>query len=158
MWLEVMKDGVTDPKKGVHYDTYVRKNSAIGFSKCDDCDNLAKDIAQARTPEERECFERQLAAHHQQVKEDRMELARIARLCKLDKRHVGFMIDAVDKQKFQIPTTASASKSLKKLKRIIQKITGVEWFVSHSLTHTLNTHTDPRALSVTHSHSGFITH
>ena len=130
LWLEVMKQGVTDPTAGTHYDTYVRKNSAIGFSKCDDCDNLAKQIAMARTPEERQCFERELAAHHQMVKEDRMELARIARLCKVDSRHVGFMIDAVDKQKFQLPTTASDSKSLKKLKRIVQKITGVEWFVS----------------------------
>ena len=152
MWLEVMKDGVTDPKKGVHYDTHVRKNSAIGFSKCDDCDNLAKDIATARTPEERECFERELEAHHQSVKEDRMELARIARLCKVDKRHVGFMIDAVDKQKFQIPTTASGSKVLKKLKRIVQKITGVEWFVSHPLTHTHST------LTLTHAHCLSLTH
>ena len=124
-----MKEGVTDPEKEVHYDTYKRTNSAIGFSKCDDCDNLAKDIATARTPEERECFQRELEAHHKSVKEDRKELARVARLCKVDKRHVGFMIDAVDKQKFQVPTTESDSKSLKKLKRIIQKITGVEWFV-----------------------------
>ena len=38
------------------------------------------------------------------------------------------MIDAVDKQKFQIPTTERDSKSLHKLKRLIQKITGVQWF------------------------------
>ena len=48
-------------------------------------------------------------------------------------RHVGFMIDAVDKNKFQIPTTEQNSKSLHRLKRIKQKITGVQWFRDDSV-------------------------
>lgn len=75
----------------------------------------------------------ELRKHHTQVKNDRIEVARIARLCKSDPRHVGFMIDAVDKQKFQIPTTERDTKSLSKLKRIVQKITGVQYFHDDSL-------------------------
>ena len=127
VWLKILKEGVTCPKTGDHFKTYVRKNSAVGFAKCDDCENIGKEIASARTPEERESFVRKLAAHHKVVMEDRMELARIARLCKVDERHVGFMIDAVDKQKFQLPTTERDAKSLKKMYRVIQKITGVQW-------------------------------
>ena len=74
-----------------------------------------------------------LRKHHQSVNADRVEVARITRLCKSDKRHVGFMIDNVDKQKFQIPTTERDSKSLSKLKRIIQKIIAVQWFHDHSV-------------------------
>jgi len=129
VWLEVMKEGVVHPGTGVHFECYVKKKHADGFSICDDCDYFASQIALARTPEEKESFRRQLQNHHQVVKEDRIELARIARLCKIDDRHVGFLIDAVDKQKFQIPTTARDSKSLKSLKRVIQKITGVQWYV-----------------------------
>lgn len=154
-----MRNGVVDPKTGIHYETYVKKKTAVGFSMCDDCENLAKQIAQARTPEEKECYERKLAQHHQVVYEDRMELARIARLCKIDERHVGFMIDAVDKQKFQIPTTASDAKCLRRLNRMIQKITGVQWLChAHTATLTLSQPlTLPQRLTLPHSHSGFTT-
>lgn len=83
-------------------------------------------------------YTRKLQMHHDSVNEDRVEVARIARLCKTDPRHVGFMIDAVDKQKFQLPTTERESKSLSKLKRMIQKITGVQWFHDDSV-HLYNT-------------------
>ena len=75
----------------------------------------------------------ELRSHHQLVKEDRIEFARISRLCKTDPRHVGFMIDAVDKKKFQLPTTERDSKSLQKLKRLIHKITGVLFFHDDSV-------------------------
>lgn len=128
VWLQTMKDGVVNPETDVHCECYVQKNHAEGFSKCDTCDYIAKKIALARTPEEKETYKRQLQQHHKTVKEDRMEMARVARLCKIDERHVGFMIDAVDKQKFQIPTTQRDTKSLKKICRIVQKITGVLWY------------------------------
>ena len=127
VYLQVMRKGITDPVTGTHCSTKVRKIRAHGFKICDECDNLRKEIAAAHTPELRECYTRKLATHHREVREDRIELARVARLCKLDDRHVGFMIDAVDKQKFQLPTTERQSKSLKKLNRLIQKITGVQW-------------------------------
>ena len=38
--------------------------------------------------------------------DDRDELARICRLCACYDTHVGFYIDAVDNNKFSIPTTA----------------------------------------------------
>ena len=111
----------------------MRKSKARGFSKCDTCENINSDIADAKTHEEMEIHLEKLRKHHQSVNADRVEVARIARLCKSDKRHVGFMIDAVDKQKFQIPTTERNSKSLDKLKRIIQKITAVQWFHDDSV-------------------------
>ena len=129
VWLRVMKEGVVNPQTGVYCKCYVRKNHAEGFSKCNECDYLAKQIALARTPEEKEAFRSKLKQHQTIVKEDRMEMARIARLCKVDERHVGFMVDAVDKQKFQIPTTERDTKSIKKLKRVIQKITGAQWYI-----------------------------
>lgn len=133
VYLKVMDRGVTDPRTDIHYEVKVRKNRAYGFNICDKCDNLHKDIAAARTPEEKECYIRKLATHHRQVKEDRMELARVARLCKMDDRHVGFMIDAVDKNKFQVPTTERQSKALKRLNRLVQKITGVQWLHDNSV-------------------------
>jgi len=116
----------------------VRKSKAIGFSKCDTCEEINSDIAAAQSHEEMEIHLEKLRQHHQSVKEDRIELARIARLCKSDHRHVGFMIDAVDKHKFQLPTTERVSKSLDKLRRVVQKITGVQWFHDDSV-HLYNT-------------------
>ena len=120
-----MREGVRNPETGKHYHTHVRKNAARGFSRCDDCELLSALIAASETQAEIQCYRRKLKAHQDEVQADRVELARIARLCKIDRRHVGFMIDAVDKQKFGIPTTERQSKSLSKLDRIIQKITGV---------------------------------
>ena len=114
----------------------MRKSKARGFAKCDTCEGLQADIAAAQTHEETEIFLRKLREHHQSVKYDRIELARIARLCKSDSRHMGFMIDAVEK--FQLPTTERNSKSLHKLKRLIQKITGVQWFHDDTV-HLFNT-------------------
>ena len=51
----------------------------------------------------------------------------------MDDTHFGFYIDAVDSQKFGIPTTASQAKCLAKMKRIKQKLTGVQLFRDDSL-------------------------
>lgn len=133
VYLEVMRRGLTDPRTDIHYEVRVRKTRAHGFSICDECDNLQKEIAAARTPEEKVGYIRKLATHHRQVKEDRVELARVARLCKMDDRHVGFIIDAVDKNKFQVPTTERQSKGLSRLNRLVQKITGVQWLHDNSV-------------------------
>ena len=89
---------------------------------------LASKMAAATSKEDEDCYARQLRKHHSEVMEDRDELARIARLCKTDKRHVGFFIDAVDKNKFGIPTTERQPKCLSGLKRIKHKVTGVQFF------------------------------
>lgn len=68
-----------------------------------------------------------------QVKADREELARIVRLCKVDPRHVGWMQDAMDKNKCGLPTTESQAKCLGKMHRIKSKITGVQLFKDDGL-------------------------
>ena len=130
-----MAEGVRHPETGRLYKTHVRKNTAIGFSQCDECTRRAAAIAASRSQVELECNRRKLKKHQDEVKADRVELARIARLCKIDKRHVGVMIDAVDKQKFGIPTTERHSKNLSRLERIIQKITGVRMNNMYIVTH-----------------------
>lgn len=133
LWLQLLADGVVDPMNNKHHECKVRKTRARGFAKCTKCECLNAKIAEAVTNEEMEVHLNELRLHHESVKQDRVEVARIARLCKSDPRHVGFMIDAVDKKKFQIPTTERDSKSLHKLKRLIQKITGVQWFHDDSI-------------------------
>lgn len=127
IWRGIMNEGVINPDTGKLYRTHVRQNSAVGFSQCDECTRRAAAIAAAKTLAETQCARRKLKEHQDQVKADRIEMARIARLCKIDQRHVGVMIDAVDRQKFGIPTTERQSKNLAKMDRIIQKITGVRY-------------------------------
>lgn len=128
IWMQVMSKGVVDPDTGERHLTYVRKNSAMGFSKCDDCTTFEANIAAAKTRQARECAVRVLRAHQEDMSNDRIELARIVRKCKTDKRHVGWIIDAVDRQKFGIVTSERESKSMSKLGKIIQKITGAQSF------------------------------
>ena len=46
----------------------------------------------------------------------------------IDEAHFGFFIDAVDSQKFGIPTTESQAKCLARMPKIKQKLTGVQLF------------------------------
>ena len=95
---------------------------------------LAAEIVLTKTVEEEECKIKELHLHHNQVREDREELARLVRLCKIDPtRHVGFMIDVVDSNKFGIPTTEHTPKALAKLWRVKQKLTGVQFFGDDSV-------------------------
>ena len=128
-----MNAGVVDPDTGTEYTCHVRVNSARGFAVCKTCSQLRADTQAAKTKEQSDCFLRQLQEHHEDTKGDREELVRIARKCKIDKRHVGWMQDAVDKQKFGLPTTESQSKVLAKMHRIVQKITGVQLFRDDSI-------------------------
>ena len=68
-----------------------------------------------------------------QIKADREELARIARLCKVDYHHVGWMQDAMDKNKLGLPTTVSQAKCLGKMHRIKSKLTGCQLFKDDKL-------------------------
>lgn len=67
------------------------------------------------------------------MKADRDELARIARLCKVNDKHVGWMQDAMDKNKCGLPTTESQAKCLGKMYRIKSKITGCQLFKDDAL-------------------------
>ena len=51
----------------------------------------------------------------------------------VDETDFGFFIDAVDSQKFGIPTTASQAKCLAHMARIKQKLTGVQLFSDDGL-------------------------
>ena len=123
-----MNEGIINPISGVQHVLYVRVNHNRGFKVCDDCSNLAADVKAARTKEEKEACIRLLKAHHDEVEGDRTEVARVARLCKIDKRHVGFMIDGLDKQKCGVPTTEAQTKGLAQNWAIKQKLTGVQFF------------------------------
>ena len=59
---------------------------------------------------------------------DSEELARIVHLCKTNPRHVGWMQNAMDKNKCGLPTTESQGKCLSGVHRIQQKLTGVKLF------------------------------
>ena len=126
LWQKQMRRGVTDPETGVHYTTFTMSNRARGFAVCDKCSYLKAKIMQAKTKTERAVFCQRLDTHHGVVQSDREELARLARKCVVDDEHFGFFIDAVDSQKFGIPTTASQAKCLSGMRRIKQKLTGVQ--------------------------------
>ena len=123
-----MRKGVTDPSTGVHFTTFVMSNRARGFSKCDKCEFLKAKLRTCKTKTSRAVYARRLDVHYDMINADREELARVARLCAVDDQHFGFFIDAVDSQKFGIPTTASQAKCLSHMRRIKQKLTGVQLF------------------------------
>ena len=128
-----MQNGVTDPDTGIAYTTKVRVNHCHGFSTCDDCSLLQAQIALAKHHDEEEKYVQLLKQHHAEVSNDRDELARIARQCKISPNHVGYMIDAMDKHKLGVPTTEAHAKCLAKMPRIVQKLTGVQSFKDDSL-------------------------
>ena len=57
----------------------------------------------------------------------------VHRLCCVDDRFVGLCIDAVDKNKFGIPTADNPAKCLKGIHRVKQKLTGVQFFGTEKL-------------------------
>ena len=132
-WRKVMRAGVTDPDTGIAYTTHVRKNHCRGFSTCDDCAILQAQIALAKHRAEQDKYLNLFKLHREEVSDDRIEGARVARKCKLDPRHVGYMIDALDKHKCGVPTTECQAKCLSKMPRIVQKLTGVQSFTDDSL-------------------------
>ena len=153
-----MRRGVVCPSTNVRFKTLIRTVKARGFSKCDTCELLKAKILNAKSEDERSSYSQMLQHHYDMVGADRRELARIARCvalfithtqsnsgthlrthpvhgrkCAVDKNHFGFFMDAVDSQKFGIPTTASQAKCLGKMARIKQKLTGVQLFDNDKL-------------------------
>ena len=81
----------------------------------------------ARTPEEKAAAQRKYAEHLQSVGLDRDESYRIQRLCRTSGgQSLGISMDAMDLNKTQLPVCHSQAKTLSKLYRIKQKLTGVE--------------------------------
>ena len=81
----------------------------------------------ASTPESKAAAQRKLAEHLRLVGLDRDEAYRIQRLCRTSGgQSLGFSIDAMDLNKTQLPVCHSQAKTLSKLYRIKQKLTGVE--------------------------------
>ena len=133
VWRKTMQEGVVDPHTGILFTCRVRKNTQRGFSRCNDCECLRADMRAAKDLVIKKGFFRLLKRHQRGVDLDRSELARVARLCKIDIRHVGVFVDAIDHNKFPLPTTESHSKALSKLHRIKQKLTGVQFFGDDSV-------------------------
>ena len=145
-----MNNGVTDPKTGKSYTCFVRTVKARGFAKCNTCEMLKTLARESKSTRKRQIYLRRLEQHYAQGTADREELARIARyllavfvlsclltgitkylfcrLCRIDNSNFGMFIDAVDKQKFGIPTTSSQAKCLAHMPHIKQKLTGVSTF------------------------------
>ena len=67
LWRQVLNKGVVEPETGITFTTYVRKNHCRGFAVCTTCEILATDIAQSINEDERECYTRALAEHHEEV-------------------------------------------------------------------------------------------
>lgn len=133
LWRAVLKVGVTDPKTEIHFPvTKIRKASARGFKMCNTCEYFRMKM-QTVIPSKRARQKAALSAHIADVEDDRLELARIARLCTIDPDHVGFYLDAADSCKFSIPTTTSKAKLISQLWRVKQKLTCVQMFKDNQL-------------------------
>ena len=102
----------------------MRKNTQRGFSRCDTCSTLRFGASHAKSKDERDSYQRLFKEHQTGCDDDRGELARIARLSKIDKRHLLLLIDAIDSNKFGIPSTEAQAKMLSKIYRVKQKLTG----------------------------------
>ena len=125
-----MQVGVTNPETSIHYSVEVKKKKKKGFKNCDCCSYYKMLIRGASDLTRRRIYQRKLQKHIREVYDDREELARIQRLCIVNRNHCGFFLDAADSNKFGIPTTTSTAKQLSKLWRVKQKLTCVQMFDS----------------------------
>lgn len=128
-----MACGVVNPETSNRLTVKIRRNRAEGFSACGDCEQLKYSVRMSKDPDCKAGFVRMFNKHLGSQQENRAAVNGVKRKCKVDPRHVGVFVDAVDKNKFGIPTTESASKSLAGQQRIKQKITGVQFFSNKEL-------------------------
>ena len=130
LWYEQIKVPVADPETGDMYSIMLRKRRALGFKKCDICAALEFAVMMAKTKTLRQEAREKLHAHLSKVRANRNGLQK-ARLECNGITICGFSIDGADQGKFPTPTTKTAAKVLGKMKRIKNKITGVEFFSGH---------------------------
>ena len=113
-WNRLLLDGVTDHETAVHYTVEIRKSKSKGFKHCFWCEYYKALMRGTNKVAKRLAVEREFMLHLAAVYDDRDELARVIRLCMTDKKHFGFYLDAADSNKFQVPTTRSTGKNLRK--------------------------------------------
>jgi len=128
VWKALLLEGVTNHETSVSFEVEELKNRAKGFSICDICKYYQMLMLGTSDLARRATYQRRLNKHLAAVRDDREELARIQRLCIINKHHCGFFLDAADSAKFQIPTTTSTAKMMSQLWRIRQKLTCVQMF------------------------------
>ena len=134
-----MATGVVDPMTSKVFTVHIRKHRAEGFSACPDCEMIKSSVRMSKDPDMKKGFVKMYKTHLQNQKENRDGLARVKRLCRTSPTDVGVFIDAVDKNKFGVPTTESNSKDLAGQQRVKQKLTGVQFFSDGKLILFLTT-------------------
>jgi len=127
-WRRVLNEHVTDPETSVQYKVVILQSRAKGFSLCNQCKYFQMRMRGTKNWSKRAEYQRKLKKHICAINDDREELARIQRLCIINREHCGFYIDAADSAKFQVPTTQSTAKLLSQLWRVRQKLTCVQIF------------------------------
>jgi len=125
IFFQVMKTPLVDPETAQQFAIYRRKRHAVGFAKCNVCSTLEFAILMAKNKVERDIARGKLKEHHVKIKADRQTLSMWRSACDGILK-VGLSIDAADSNKFTTPTTKAKAKVLSGLKRIKNKITGVE--------------------------------
>ena len=127
LWYEQLKVSVVDPDTGDLYSIMMRKRRALGFKKCNKCSELEFAVMMAKTKSARQEARNNLHAHLRKIRRNRNGLQQ-ARMESNGVTVVGLSIDGADVGKYPTPTTKSPAKVLSKMKRIKNKITGVEFF------------------------------
>ena len=127
LWPQVLKEKIYDQVTGGEFTASVRRRSAPGFKACDRCELGILAQMMARTVEAKARAQRVYRKHLRGVGKDRDEACRIQRKCCTSAgESLGFSIDGMDMAKTQLPSTQSQAKTLGRLYRIKQKITGVQ--------------------------------
>jgi hypothetical protein len=127
LWHKVMKQGVVCPATANHFKVKWRRRRAAGFKKCNKCAEHEFKVMMAKTKTERQEAITAYRKHHAKVRADRDTLDRVRLECAKHDDVVGVMIDAWDNNKGTMPTMKSTAKNLGGLKRIKNKLTGVEF-------------------------------
>ena len=99
----------------------------MGFKKCNKCSEKEFAVMMAKGKCVRQTARNDLRAHLQKVKANRAGLNAARMECN-GTTVVGLSMDGADFGKFLTPTTKSTAKVLGGMKRIKNKITGVEFF------------------------------
>lgn len=127
LWYSQIKVPCPDPETGDMYKICIKKRRAMGFKKCNQCSSLEFAVMMARGKCARQQARNNLLAHLKKVKAVRTGL-NAARLDCNGTTIRGFSVDGADYGKFPTPVTKSTAAVLGGMKRIKNKITGVEFF------------------------------
>ena len=127
LWKQVITEKIYDKTTGGFFTASVRRRSAPGFSACDTCELAIMAQMTAKTVLDKAKAQRAYRLHLLGVSKDRIEGCRIQRHCRTSGgKSLGFSMDGMDMAKTQCPSTQSQAKTLGRLYRIKQKLTGVQ--------------------------------